>query len=309
MICELIYKNNSIIINTNNNYINKATIDKNLDLTPKPYKHWTKREIYEHRDSIWRSLGMGGRIKNKSEVKLGGLETFKNIIKNIDNLILLGCGTSYFAGLLSEFYFKDLTNLNLIKTIDGADFNEKDIPKLGTTGIIFLSQSGETRDLHRGIEIAKSNHIFTIGVINVVDSMIAREVNCGVYLNSGREVAVASTKSFTSMVVVLVLIAIYIAQINDYNKFIREKYISDLKILSKNIENIIRIYEKNIQKYIESFKRKNSLFILGKGPDRAIAREGALKIKEISYIHAEGYSSSSLKHGPFFIKKIIQLSY
>ena len=167
------------------------------------------------------------------------------------------------------------------------------------TIVLFLSQSGETRDLHRGIEIANSKHILTRGVINVVDSRIAREVNCGVYLNSGREVAVASTKSFTSMVVVLVLIAIYIAQINDYNKFIREKYISDLKILSKNIENTIRIYEKNIQKYIESFKRKNSLFILGKGPDRAIAREGALKIKEISYIHAEGYSSSSLKHGPF----------
>ena len=128
------------------------------------------------------------------------------------NLIILGCGTSYHAGLLGLEYFKELTNFNTVQLFDGAEFDLKDIPKQGITGLLLLSQSGETKDLHRCIEIAQSNDAITLGVVNVPDSLIARETDCGVYLNAGREFAVASTKSFTCQCIVLSLISIWFSQ-------------------------------------------------------------------------------------------------
>ena len=218
-------------------------------------------------------------------------------MKTIDNLILLGCGTSYYAGLLGINYFKDLCNFNTIQIYDGAEFTKKDIPNIGKTALLLLSQSGETKDLHRCISIGKENNLFLIGVINVVDSMIAREVNCVCYLNAGREVAVASTKSFTSQSIILSMIAIWFSQIHNINFGKRKEYINCLRNLSNDIKKTIEISKKN--KDIINIIDKPNLFILGKGETEAIAKEGSLKIKEITYIHAEGYSSSSLKHGPF----------
>jgi len=223
---------------------------------------------------------------------LGGLEDYADVIKTLDNIIILGCGTSYFAGLLSSHYFKELTNLNSIQVIDGAEFNKKDVLKLGKTGLLLLSQSGETKDLHRCIEIGKKNNLFMIGVINVVDSMIAREVHCGCYLNAGSEVAVASTKSFTSMVVVLSLIAIYFSQLHLINESVRKQYISDVCKLPDNVEQSIKHCNNALDKYVDIYTHSNNMFILGKSKEAAVA-------KEITYIHAEGYSSSSLKQGPF----------
>ena len=182
---------------------------------------------------------------------------------------------------------------------DGAEFTEKDIPKDGTTAILFLSQSGETKDLHRCINIAKKNHIFTIGIINVPDSLIAREVHCGCYLNAGREIAVASTKSFVSQIIIISMISIWFSQIKHINEEKRLGMIKCLKRLYIDIENTIKISHEKIKLYLKYFENKSSCFVLGKSKGEWIAKEGALKIKEISYIHAEGYSSSALKHGPF----------
>ena len=110
-------------------------------------------------------------------------------------MILLGCGTSYHAGMFGVQYLKELSGLNSVQLFDGAEFTKDDIPKKGNTGLILLSQSGETKDLHRCIQIGRENELFLIGVVNVVDSLIAREVDCGCYLNAGREVAVASTST------------------------------------------------------------------------------------------------------------------
>lgn len=222
----------------------------------------------------------------------------KDKLIEVDNLILLGCGTSYFAGLTSINYFKDLCNFNTVQIFDGADFNENDIPRNGKSALILLSQSGETKDLHRCIEIGRKNDLIIIGVVNVVDSLIARESDCGCYLNAGREVAVASTKSFTSQVILLSMIAIWFSQINNINENKRIRYIQDLRRLELDIKNTLNNAE-NYKQYLKFIENKKSIFILGKGNIRAIAREGSLKIKEVSYIHAEGYSGSSLKHGPF----------
>lgn len=297
-LCILEKNNDKLEIQTKNNYQKKAIIKENVKLTPYPYNHWMLKEIFEQKESIKRAISNGGRLLNNNQVKLGGLHMKKDKLIEVDNLILLGCGTSYFAGLTSINYFKDLCNFNTVQIFDGADFNENDIPRNGKSALILLSQSGETKDLHRCIEIGRKNDLIIIGVVNVVDSLIARESDCGCYLNAGREVAVASTKSFTSQVILLSMIAIWFSQINNINENKRIRYIQDLRRLELDIKNTLNNAE-NYKQYLKFIENKKSIFILGKGNIRAIAREGSLKIKEVSYIHAEGYSGSSLKHGPF----------
>ena len=302
-ICCLELKDGKVKVSTKQTYSLQKIHNMNADLTPHPYPHWTIKEINEQIDSSLRAISLGGRLLSNNMVKLGGLQAHANILGNIQNLILLGCGTSLYAAQVGIYYMKELCEFNTIQVFDGAEFIEDDIPRKGNTALLFLSQSGETKDLHRCIQIGKQHHLFLIGVINVPDSMIAREVHCGCYLNAGREVAVASTKSFTSQVILLSMIAIWFAQIKNINSEKRKKYIKDLKKLYIDIEDTITISDYEMDKYIRSFSNQNSCFILGKGKGEAIAKEGSLKIKEISYIHAEGYSSSCLKHGPFALLK------
>ena len=296
-------KCNNISVNIDfTNYELKQITDIETCKTPEPFPHWTLKEIYDQKHSIWNTIGLGGRILSIAQVKLGGIDYKKDILKNIDNLIILGCGTSYYAGMLGVHYFKDLCDFNFVQLFDGADFSEVDIPKYGSTAVILLSQSGETKDLHRCLDIAKTRKLITIGIINVVDSLIAREVDCGCYLNAGKEVAVASTKSFTSQVVVLAMIAIWFAQIKNINVEKRLKYVTDLQKLQQDVIELLDNLDRDdgiISNLLPLFTNSSSCFILGKGKSEAIAKEGSLKIKEISYIHTEGYSTSSLKHGPF----------
>jgi len=301
-VCVIRYCDSSkeIKINTSFTYSYKKTNTQVIRDSPAPYPHWTIREIYEQENSARNAISMGGRVLSKQEVRLGGLHDHKDIITSATNIILLGCGTSYHSGFIAREYFKRLCNVNCVLLFDGAEFTEQDIPKNGDSIAIFISQSGETKDLHRCISIAKSNNVFTVGVVNVVDSLIAREVNCGVYLNAGTEVAVASTKSFTSQSIVLTMIAIWIGQQKKINAYKRTECITDIQNLSQHISQTLRISNERITDGILSiFDGRPSCFLLGKGMGEGTAREGALKIKEITYVHAEGYSSSALKHGPF----------
>ena len=287
-----------VSVKTKQNYKKKNVTVLESELNPYPFIHWTLKEIYQQPEVVLNSINKGGRIKNDYEVKLGGLERYSTSLKIVNNIILLGCGTSYFAGLYGMYYFKHLCNLNTIQAFDGAEFDEYDIPKIGVTALILISQSGETKDLHRCIEIAKNHNLLTIGIVNVVDSLIAREVDCGIYCNAGKEVGVASTKAFTSQVVCLSMAAIWFAELHNINRQKRVKMICDLHNLSNDIQKTLDECSIKIQEIVNNFK-SNNMFILGKGTDEFIAKEGALKVKEISYIHAEGYSSGSLKHGPF----------
>lgn len=299
-VCIIKKKQDTIVIQTTHNYTLKPIITQNTVTSPEPYIHWTLKEIYEQTDSIQRAISFGGRIiTTDNTVNLGGLNSKKNELLEIENIIILGCGTSYNAGLLGIYYFKDLCNFNTVQIFDGAEFGINDVPKKGKTALILLSQSGETKDLHRCIDIAKKHGLFTIGVVNVVNSLIAREVDCGCYLNAGKEVAVASTKSFTSQIIILSLIAIWFSQNNNINKDKRIQYIADLNNLHNCISNLFVNLERKVENMLGLFDSNNSCFILGKGQNEALAREASLKIKEISYIHSEAYSSSCLKHGPF----------
>ena len=283
-------------------YVINHKVDSAVLLTPIGYDHWMLKEIMEQPDAIIRAMNNGGRIDSDYSVKLGGLDSNKSRLLQINHLILLGCGTSFHASLWALDIFKSLDIFDTVSSYDGAEFNSKDIPKRGNTGIILLSQSGETKDLHRCIKIANHHDIITIGIVNVVDSVIARESDCGVYLNAGREVGVASTKSFTNQCIVLSMVAVWFSQNMNTCCEKRKQIISDLRVLPFQMEELLRYIEKNpgyLSPYISILKVVKTMFLLGKGKSEAIAKEGSLKIKEISYIHAEGYSSSALKHGPF----------
>lgn len=298
----IILDNNDIIILTKDSYktntiynINEIK-DEYIETTPDPYKHWTLKEIYEQPLSINRAMNNGGRINN-NKIILRGLEYLKPYKNDITNIIGLGCGTSYHAIMLLKYYFNRYNNINLIQSFDASEFTELDIPTKGKTLFIICSQSGETRDLINAINICKKYNCITLGVVNVVDSMIAQMVDCGVYLNCGREKAVASTKSFTSMLIVLSLISMWY---NNNNNNIINKLRNVPDLISNLLNNNVK-FKDDCMRLVNFIKERNieNMFILGYGKLYAIAKEGALKIKEISYIHAEAYPSGSLKHGPF----------
>lgn len=286
-------------VKTSGTYTGKKVLTLNQDLDPQPFAHWTLKEIWYQPTVVLNSINNGGRIDGPSRVKLGGLDQHLSVLKDVSNIIILGCGTSFFAGLYGMHFFKRLSSFNTVQVFDGAEFSDYDIPRVGKTAVILISQSGETKDLHRCIEIAHHANAVTIGVINVVDSLIAREVDCGVYCNAGKEVGVASTKAFTSQVVCLSLMAIWFSQLQGVNEHLRSRTISDLQNLSNDFKNTIENVESVTKVLSTKLVDSKNLFILGKGSDECIAREGSLKVKEISYVHAEGYSASSLKHGPF----------
>lgn len=286
--------------NIENYEIRNVTI-KNNELTPEPFSHWTLKEIHEQYEASIRAISFGGRIVENDKVKLGGLVPHEEKLKNIDHVLMLGCGTSLNAGQHSMSFFKDLCKFATVQAFDGSEFTDDDVPKQGSVCAIFLSQSGETKDLYRCIKICRDNGVFTIGVINVIDSLIAREVDCGCYLNAGREVGVASTKAFTSQVIVLSMIAIFFAQINNLNSFKREQYIKALRQLPTEIKKTISTSTDACQTIASYLKYEKDMFVLGKGSMISVASEGALKTKEIGYIHSEAYGGNALRHGPYAV--------
>lgn len=298
--------NDVIILNSFDNkvYQPQRMITSCEHHSPEPYDYWTLKEINDQVTSCTNAIGMGRRIID-NYVKLGGLEKKTGELLDVKNIILLGCGTSFNSGLLGTYLFKNICNFNSVSVYDGANFNETDLPKFGKTCVIFISQSGETKDLHRCLELCKSLRLtnkadlINIGVINVIDSLIAREVDCGVYLNCGREIAVASTKAFSSQIIVLTLIAIWYAQHQNINPDIYSKYINKILKLHYDIKMTIDMNTEKCKEIAQKIKNKHSLFILGRDEMECVSKEGSLKMKEIGYIHAEGYNSSALKHGPY----------
>lgn len=285
--------------NFNYNIYNLNKIDYNI--TPYPYEHWLLKEINDQPACIMNAINNGGRIKN-NKIKLGGLNLLKETLnkKKFNHLLVFGCGTSYHVAMMTRYYFQN-NNFQSIQFIDASEFYEVDLPNINDNCLaIFCSQSGETYDIINCLKVCKTRNYFTIGVINVVDSYIARSVHCGVYMNSGKEVSVASTKSFVNSLVILSMIGMWF---NDENYNIDK--ITILRNLNNNVTNMLHNFEVN-QK-IETTSNFiienniNSIFLLGTKELFPVAKEGALKLKEITYLHAEAYSALTLKHGPFAI--------
>ena len=270
-------------------------------LSPDPHPHFTLKEMLEQPEAIARALSYGARMNGK-RVVLGGLDMNISSMAEIRNLIVTGCGTSRHAGELGAKIMRDLDCFDTVSVIDAAEVRRSDIPRKAG-GLLAVSQSGETKDVHRAVKIGEKSGVPCISVVNVVGSLIARTTGCGVYLNAGREHAVASTKAFTTQVTVLSLIALWFRQTKEDREKIPEsplkrELLEALQRLPISFGMGLRSRAK-CKKIAEELRGKESMFILGKGYAEPIALEGALKIKEMCYLHAEGCSGGALKHGPF----------
>ncbi|MFN3403274.1 MAG: glutamine--fructose-6-phosphate transaminase (isomerizing) [Cytophagaceae bacterium] len=276
-------------------YIQK--LDLELDQIEKGgYEHFMLKEICEQPKSIKDCL-RGRVIAEKGHLALGGIRQYLNKLVNADRIIIVGCGTSWHAGLVAEYIFEELARIP-VEVEYASEFRYRNpIIKEGDV-VIAISQSGETADTLAAIELAKSKGAIIFGVCNVVGSSIARASHEGAYLHAGPEIGVASTKAFTAQVTVLAMMAIIVAH---KKGTIKESLYHELLF---GLENLPALVEKALQsndqiKYISGiFKDSRNFLYLGRGANFPVALEGALKLKEISYIHAEGYPAAEMKHGP-----------
>ncbi len=279
----------------------ETAADNDVILTPDPYPHFTLKELMEQPEAIGRAIGYGGRL-NGSRVVLGGLDTNVNLLKSVTNMLVTGCGTSKNAADLGAKIMRDLHAFDTVQTIDSAECTRSNIPR--THGaVLAISQSGETKDVHRAVKVAMEEDIPVLSVCNVVGSLIARTTGMGVYLNAGREFAVASTKAFSTQVTVMALVALWFRQTKEDvlglpEAPLKKEMLDSLQRLPISFGMGLRSRAR-CKDIADTLRSKQSLFILGKGYAEPIAMEGALKIKEMCYLHAEGYSGGALKHGPF----------
>lgn len=276
--------------------LEKAPADQ-IAASPAPYPHWTIKEIMEQPEAVRRTLNYGARINDDSSVKLGGLERSSPELLSIKHLVIAACGTSYHAALYGALAMRALRAFDTVQVVDASEITRHHFPP-NNSGLLVISQSGETKDVHRAVVMAQELGLPTFSVVNAVGSLIARATKCGVYLNAGREHAVASTKAFVTQVTALELIAVWFAERRQHETQRRQDIIRQLHRLPMNLETTLRLHEA-CKKIVVTLVGHEHLFVLGKGMGEPIAREGALKIKEITYLHAEGYPGGALKHGPF----------
>lgn len=277
-------------------------IDKYVNQDLGIYNSYTEKEIMQQDETLMMTLNNGGRIKDNT-INLGGLSHLKNKIQNINNIILLGCGSSYYAACIGKEYIKEFNTSINVFCHDGGDFDYYADNPQGLNLYVFISQSGETMDLMKHLKIIKDNHD-TMGIINVVSSSIASSVDCGIYMNIGKEVAVASTKSFTSSILILKLFSLWLykektnIKQDDLLYGVITNTISGIQEMIYQVKTFNYHINMTLEQIIMSTLNQEHLYILGKRTLKYLACEAALKFKEICYIHGEGMSSSELKHGP-----------
>ena len=281
--------------------------DQEVSLSPAPHPHWTIKETLEQPEAIARALGYGGRF-SEGLVKLGGLDDNVGKLSKVKDLTLSACGTSLNAALYGVKLMRMLRSVpGCVQAVDAAETSGKDIfyhpgrPEEGC--VVVVSQSGETKDVMRVVNAAREGGHTCMSIVNAVGSQIARTTGLGVYLNAGRENAVASTKAFTTQVTVMALVAMWFKQTRD-----RLEGKTPDKAYNGLRENLMRLpisfgmalkTREQCREIAKSLVDKDHMFVLGKGFAEPVAYEGALKIKETCYLHAEGYSGGALKHGPF----------
>ncbi len=260
------------------------------------YEHFMLKEIYEQPRSIRDS--MRGRLRpNTDKVELGGIRDYIQKFVNAKRIIILGCGTSWHAGLVGEYLFEDLARIP-VEVEYASEFRYRNPVIYEDDVVIAISQSGETADTLAAIELAKSKGATIIGICNVIGSSIPRATHAGSYTHAGPEIGVASTKAFTAQVTVLTLMALHVA--HKKGSITNTRFHRLLIELDSIPDKVQKVLDQNDKiKYIaEIYKDVHNALYLGRGYNFPVALEGALKLKEISYIHAEGYPAAEMKHGP-----------
>tara|TARA_R110002049_G_scaffold2195_3_gene15846 strand:+ start:2674 stop:4527 length:1854 start_codon:yes stop_codon:yes gene_type:complete len=260
------------------------------------YDHFMLKEIHEQPKAITDTY-RGRLLRNEAIIKMAGVEDNMKKFLNANRIIIVACGTSWHAGLVAEYIFEDLARIP-VEVEYASEFryrnpviNEKDI-------LIAISQSGETADTLAAIKLAKSKGAFVFGVCNVVGSSIARESDAGAYTHAGPEIGVASTKAFTTQITVLTLMALRLARAKGtISSSDFRQHLLELEMIPKKVEKALKS-DAHIKSIANIYKNSTNCLYLGRGYNFPVALEGALKLKEISYIHAEGYPAAEMKHGP-----------
>jgi glucosamine--fructose-6-phosphate aminotransferase (isomerizing) len=258
------------------------------------YPHFMLKEIYEQPEALVNSIR--GRIcQPTGKAKLGGLDSVKDRLRQVDKLMIVACGTASYAGMVGEYMLEEYAGLSTEVEFASEFRYRKPILDEGTA-LLAISQSGETADTLAAIREAKEKGAVTLGIVNVVGSTIARETDAGVYNHIGPEIAVASTKAYTSQLAILALLTVFFGRQRQMSFTIGERILSELVSLSRKMELIFSQTEK-IKALARAFASSQHFAFLGRKYNYPTALEGALKLKELSYIHAEGYPSGEMKHG------------
>ena len=273
-----------------------SQIDWDLDQIERGgYAHFMLKEIVEQPQTVANTM-RGRLLMEEGTAKLGGLNLTDDELLEIDNIIITACGTSWHSALIGEHMLEELTRIP-VEVEYASEFRYRNPIVNNRTLCIVISQSGETADTLAAMREAQRRGARTLGLVNVVGSTIPRESDGGMYLHAGPEIGVASTKAFTSQVVALALLTLKLGRLHDVSNLRGREIIDALQALPGQIQNILdRASE--IENLAEEFKRAANFLYLGRGYNFPTALEGALKLKEISYIHAEGYPAAEMKHGP-----------
>lgn len=294
-------KANELTIKTIKNVVKTPYIQKlevTLDAIEKGgYEHFMLKEIFEQPKSIYDS--MRGRFHPTDlTFAMRSLREYESKIKNLKRVIIVGCGTSWHAGLVAEYIIEDFARLP-VEVEYASEFRYRDPIVTEDDLVIAISQSGETADTLAALELAKEKGATIYGICNVVGSSIPRLTDAGAYTHAGPEIGVASTKAFTAQVTVLILIALGIADIRGKMTKERLRHVfAELEALPEKVERVLKSCEAKVIEVAERYKDVDHFLYLGRGVNFPVALEGALKLKEISYIHAEGYPAAEMKHGP-----------
>ncbi len=274
--------------------VHEVTIDVD-EITKGGYQHYMLKEIMEQPESVRNSM-RGRLMVDEGLIKLGGLIGFEDRIANSKRIIISACGTSWHAALVGEYMIEEYCGIPVeVEYASEFRYRHPIINKDDT--IFFISQSGETLDTLAALQEAKRRGALVLGICNVVGSSIARASDAGVYIHAGPEIGVASTKAFTSQLIVLAQITILIARRRQMTQLEGTQITKALSELPEKINEILKMNDE-IEKIAESYKHVKNFLYLGRGYNFPVALEGALKLKEISYIHAEGYPAAEMKHGP-----------
>ncbi|PWL40132.1 glutamine--fructose-6-phosphate transaminase (isomerizing) [Flagellimonas aquimarina] len=278
-------------------YPNILELQMNLEEIEKGgYDHFMLKEIYEQPRAILDTY-RGRLLADQGIVKMAGIDQNLEKFLNANRIIIVACGTSWHAGLVAEYIFEDLARIP-VEVEYASEFRYRNPVITENDILIAISQSGETADTLAAIKLAKEKGAFVFGVCNVVGSSIARETHAGAYTHAGPEIGVASTKAFTTQITVLTLIALKLA--NEKGIFSESKYhefLTELESIPAKVERTLQSNE-IVEQISEIYKDSTNCLYLGRGYNFPVALEGALKLKEISYIHAEGYPAAEMKHGP-----------
>lgn len=260
------------------------------------YEHFMLKEIHEQPNAI-RDTYRGRLLANEGIIRMAGIDDNLEKFLNANRIIIVACGTSWHAGLVAEYIFEDLARIP-VEVEYASEFRYRNPVITDKDVVIAISQSGETADTLAAIKLAKSKGAFVFGVCNVVGSTIARETNAGAYTHAGPEIGVASTKAFTTQITVLTLIALKLAKANgSMSNTVFHSHLQELELIPDKVKEALKADE-HIKAVAQIYKDAKNCLYLGRGYNFPVALEGALKLKEISYIHAEGYPAAEMKHGP-----------